>query len=103
MVYPDARRQRFVAEHYTVTAVLDCIIEGSSPAAITAEAIEGGLLTRLDHAADLDREPALADRSFRLGDRYIPDCTADSQRAPSSGACRCEADEERACDSASGG
>ena len=35
-------------EHYTVTAVLDCIIEGR-PAAIAAEAIEGGLLTRLDH------------------------------------------------------
>jgi hypothetical protein len=67
-------------EHYTVTAVLHGIIEGPSPAAIAAEAIEGGLLTRLDHAADRDREPA-----------------------PSSGACRCEAGDQRACDSASGG
>jgi transposase InsO family protein len=33
-------------EHYTVTAVVDGIIEGPSPAAIGAEAIEGGLLTR---------------------------------------------------------
>ena len=89
-------------EHYTVTAVLDCIIEGR-PAAIAAEAIEGGLLTRLDHTAYLDREPALADRSLRLGDRYVRDCTPDSQRAPSSGACRCEAGDQRACDSASGG
>jgi tetrahydromethanopterin S-methyltransferase subunit A len=73
VVYPDARRGRLVVEHYTVAAVLDCIIEGTGPAAIASEAIERGLLTRLDHAAYLGRELALADRSLKTGERYVQD------------------------------
>jgi tetrahydromethanopterin S-methyltransferase subunit A len=90
VVYPDARRQRLVVEHYTVAAVLDCIIEGTSPAGIAAEAIERDLLTRLDHAAYLGRELALADRSLKNGERYVQD-RAPGQPAPCEpGACGCE-------------
>src|SRR5215471_9223760 len=39
-----------------MSAVLDCIIEGTSPSGIAAEAIERGVPTRLDHAAYLRRE-----------------------------------------------
>ena len=90
VVYPDARRQRLVVEHYTVAAVLDCIIEGASPAAIAAEAIERGLLTRLDHAAYLGRELALADRSLKSGERYVQDRAPGEPAVGRPGACGCE-------------
>jgi tetrahydromethanopterin S-methyltransferase subunit A len=73
VVYPDALRCVLVVEHYTTHGVLDCIIEGRTPAAVSSEAIERGLLTRLDHAAYLGRELAVAERSMRTGERYVQD------------------------------
>ncbi len=98
VVYPDARQQRLVIEHYTVAAVLDCIIEGASPAAIASEAIERGLLTRLDHAAYLGRELALADRSLKSGERYVQDRAPGESGAGRPGACGCEVGGERPCE-----
>jgi tetrahydromethanopterin S-methyltransferase subunit A len=98
VVYPDARRQRLIVEHYTVAAVLDCIIEGTSPAAIAAEAIERGLLTRLDHAAYLGRELALAGRSLKSGERYVQDRAPGQPAVGRPGMCGCEVGPERACE-----
>jgi tetrahydromethanopterin S-methyltransferase subunit A len=73
VIYPDARAQRLVVEHYTNQGVLDCVLEGASPAAIYTAAIERQLLTRLDHAAYLGKELARAERSLIEGTPFIQD------------------------------
>jgi tetrahydromethanopterin S-methyltransferase subunit A len=98
VVYPDARRGCLVVEHYTAAAVLDCIIEGTSPTAIASEAIERGLLTRLDHAAYLGRELTLAERSLKHGERYVQDRAPGQPAAGNPVACGCEAGNDRACE-----
>ena len=98
VIYPDARRQRLVVEHYTVAAVLDCIIEGTSPAAIAAEAIERGLLTRIDHAAYLGRELTLAERSLKSGERYVQDRAPGQPEPATPRGCGCETGHDRACE-----
>ncbi len=98
VVYPDFRRGCLVVEHYTVAAVLDCIIEGASPAAIAFEAIKRGLLSRLDHAAYLGRELALADRSLKSVERYVQDRAPEEPAVGGPGACGCEVGNERACE-----
>jgi tetrahydromethanopterin S-methyltransferase subunit A len=96
VVYPDARRERLVVEHYTVAAVLDCVIEGTSPAAIAAEAIERGLLTRLDHAAYLGRELTRAERALNNGERYVQDRAPGRPATPA--ACGCGTGSDTVCE-----
>lgn len=73
VIYPDARNQRLVVEHYTNRGVLNCILEGISTGALYSEAIERQLLTRLDHAAYLGRELARAEMSLRDGTPFVQD------------------------------
>lgn len=73
VVYPEGRRRVLIVEHYTKAGVLDCVIEGKTPGAIAGEAIERGLITRLDHAAYLGRELARAERSVQTGETYTQD------------------------------
>ena len=73
VVYPDARRNRLVVEHYTNQGVLNCVLEGTSTGALYGEAIDRGLLTRLDHAAYLGRELARAEHSLQNGTRFVQD------------------------------
>jgi tetrahydromethanopterin S-methyltransferase subunit A len=73
IVYPDVRRRMLVVEHYTNAGVLDCVLEGSSPAALYATAIERKLLSRFDHAAYLGRELARAERSLLAAEPYVQD------------------------------
>jgi tetrahydromethanopterin S-methyltransferase subunit A len=73
VVYPEARRQILIIEHYTKHGVLDCVVEGRTPAAISAEVIGRRLITRLDHAAYLGRELARAERSMQTGETYVQD------------------------------
>lgn len=72
VVYPDPRRG-LVLEHYRNEGVLDCVIEGATPGAVGAAAVERGLLSRLDHAVYLGRELARAEESLRLGTPYVQD------------------------------
>ncbi len=72
IVYPD-RRRGLVLEHYRNEGVLDCVIEGATPGAVGAAAVERGLLSRLDHAIYLGRELARAEESLRLGTPYVQD------------------------------
>lgn len=88
VVYPDAPMQRLVVEHYTAAGVLDSVIEGSTPAAVAAAAIERDLLGRLDHAAYLGRELARAERSLATGEPYVQDRAPGGIEAPA-GACGC--------------
>jgi tetrahydromethanopterin S-methyltransferase subunit A len=73
VIYPDVRQNRLVLEHYTNAGVLDCLLEGKSPAALYATALARNLVTRLDHAAYLGRELARAERSLRTGEPYLQD------------------------------
>lgn len=73
VLYPDAPRRRLVLEHYTNAGVLDCVMEGPTPAAVYATAIERALVSRLDHAAYLGRELARAQRAMETGEPYVQD------------------------------
>lgn len=73
VIYPDARRDRLILEHYASEGVLDCVIEGSSSPALYTEAIRRNLLRRLDHAAYLGRELARAERTLLTGEAYVQD------------------------------
>lgn len=73
VIYPDAREQKIILEHYTNKGFLNCVLEGSSTGALYSEAIARGLLTRLDHAAYLGRELARAENSLLSGSSFIQD------------------------------
>jgi tetrahydromethanopterin S-methyltransferase subunit A len=90
VIYPDAPRRSLIVEHYTNDGVLDCVIEGRTPEAVYSSAIERNLVSRLDHAAYLGRELALAARSTRTGEPYTQD-RAPGELASESGseACGC--------------
>ena len=79
VVYPDAPQRRLIVEHYTNAGVLDCILEGTTPTALYATAIEQAFVTRLDHAAYLGKELARAQRAIETGEPYVQD------RAPGTG------------------
>ena len=87
VVYPDRERRRLVVEHYTNAGLLDCVIEGRTPAALCSEAIARSLVSRLDHAAYLGQELARAERCLLTGEPYVQD------RAPGDAveACHCSA------------
>lgn len=72
VVYPDAELG-LVLEHYRNDGVLDCVVEGRTPGAVGAAAVERGLVSRLDHAVYLGRELARAEESLRTGTPYVQD------------------------------
>jgi tetrahydromethanopterin S-methyltransferase subunit A len=73
VVYPERRAQRLVVEHYSYAGVLDCVVEGSTPADVYVEVVRRSLVSQLDHAAYLGRELASAERSLRTGEPYVQD------------------------------
>ena len=84
VVYPEASSHRLLLEHYTNQGVLTCVIEGTSAPTVYGEAVERGLLTRLDHAAYLGRELARAECSLLDGSKYIQDAAPGVLAATSS-------------------
>lgn len=76
VIYPDPPRRRLILEHYTTAGVLDCVLEGVTPAALYSTAADRGLLSRLDHASYLGRELARAQRSIEHGEPYVQDRAA---------------------------
>lgn len=84
VVYPDARMRLLVVEHYTHQGVLNCVLEGASPAALYGEAIERQLLTRLDHAAYLGRELGRAEESLLVGTPFVQDAAPGELSTPKS-------------------
>jgi tetrahydromethanopterin S-methyltransferase subunit A len=73
VIYPDGTRRCLVVEHYTNAGVLNCVLEGKSPAALWTTLIERQLLTRLDHAAYIGRELGRAERSLVAAEPYVQD------------------------------
>ena len=92
VVYPDAPRRRLIVEHYTNAGVLDCVLEGATPAALYATAVERRLVTRLDHAAYLGKEVARAQRAMETGEPYVQDRAPGEVEEPKSAipTCGCE-------------
>lgn len=82
VIYPDARSQRLVVEHYTNQGVLNCVLEGGSTGALYSEAVERQLVTRLDHAAYLGRELARAEQSLVTGAPFVQDAAPGELAAP---------------------
>lgn len=91
VVYPDARSKRLMVEHYTNQDILNCVLEGSSPAALYREAIERQLVTRLDHAAYLGQELARAEHALDTGEVFIQDKAPGEVKptAPTHTSCNC--------------
>lgn len=87
VVYPDAARRLLIVEHYTKAGLLDCVIEGTTPAELYPTVIERGLITRLDHAAYLGRELERARHAMDTGARYVQD-GAPGPNEPSCGCTR---------------
>lgn len=90
VVYPDAQRGMLSLEHYRNDGVLDVLIEGTRTAELYTAAIDRGLVSRLDHAAYLGRELAVAERALQTGERYIQDRAPERARSAGPAACGCE-------------
>lgn len=86
VIYPD-RTRGLVLEHYQKDGVLDCVIEGATPSAVGATAIERGLVSRLDHAVYLGRELARAEESLRTGEPYVQDRAPGAEPEPAEACC----------------
>lgn len=98
VIYPDGRGKRLVVEHYSNQGVLDCVLEGGTPAALYGTAIERGLVTRLDHAAYLGRELARAADSLQTGKPYVQDrAPGNIEPAPEQDGNRCGCGSEGKC------
>lgn len=89
VVYPDRAKALLRVEHYTNAGLLDAVLEGATPAALSATLIERGLLSRLDHAAYVGRELAKAERSLETGDPYVQDKAPGSLTQTPASSCGC--------------
>jgi len=89
VVYPEPRTMALVVEHYASSGELTCVVEGATAAAVYAEIIARGLVTRLDHAAYLGRELARAERSLQTGEPYVQDRAAGDGEESAGGSCDC--------------
>ncbi len=82
VIFPDARKDLLVVEHYKNDGVLDHVLEGRTPADLYTTAIEMGLLTRLDHAAYLGQELARAHHALLTGHPFIQDAAPGKEPPP---------------------
>lgn len=78
VIYADRAKKRLAVEHYANAGVIDYVVEGESPAAVSRAIIDRQLITRLDHAAYLGRELARAERALLTGERYVQDRAPDN-------------------------
>lgn len=92
IILPNKASGIIVCEHYENNGRLAHVIEGTEAALIAATAAEGGLVTRLDHAAYLGRELAKAEFAIKTGTAYVQDAALGelSQNEPCSDSrCNC--------------
>ena len=87
VIYADQRRRRLILEHYRTDGLLDAVIEGATAAEVCAPAIEGQMVSRLDHAAYLGRELARAEQALRTGEAYAQDAAPERRDADGSSPC----------------
>lgn len=96
VIYPDTQSKQIIVEHYSNQGVLNCVLEGRSTGALYSQAIERGLLTRLDHAAYLGRELARAEQSLLSGMPFVQDA-APGETAMTDANVACDADTACGC------
>ena len=87
-VIPDRQRRLLVAEHYENSGVLRSVVEGGDAVDVVSTLLDEGLVTRLDHAAYLGRELALAERSLREGTPYVQDQAPERASDPEGCGCK---------------
>lgn len=98
VITPDRNRGRLVAEHYTNDGVLDAVVAGESARAVMHALLDEDLVGRMDHAAYLGRELALAELALTEGRTYVQD-RAPGEIDETSGA----SDDSGTCGCAEGG
>lgn len=82
VVLPDRARGKILVEHYCNDGVLAHVIEGERAEHLFSTVLARGLVSRLDHAAYLGKELALAEHALKTGEPYVqdrapePSCTA---------------------------
>ncbi len=92
VIYPEARRNTLILEHYANDGVLDSVLEGSTAGDLYQAAIRRKLLSRLDHAAYLGRELARVEQCLKDGSTYVQDRAPESfseTRLNSANSCGC--------------
>lgn len=83
VIYVDRARGLLSLEHYRNDGVLDTIIEGREAVQVFTPALEGNLISRVDHAAYLGRELTRAEMALYNGQPYRQDA------APEVAVCGC--------------
>lgn len=86
IIFPDRINDRIAVEHYDNGGTLAHVLMGKKADEICATIVAQELVSRLDHAAYLGKELALAERALRTGEAYVQD------RAPEpacDGSCGC--------------
>ncbi len=86
VVLPDRARERIVIEHYTNEGVLAHVIEGERASDLFSTVVARELVSRLDHAAYLGKELALAEHALKTGEAYVQDAAPEPQCGT---ACEC--------------
>ncbi len=78
VVLPDRARRRIVVEHYTNDGVLSHVIDGERASDLVSTVVARELVSRLDHAAYLGKELALAEHALKTGEAYVQDAAPES-------------------------
>jgi tetrahydromethanopterin S-methyltransferase subunit A len=73
VVLPDRTRGVMIVEHYQNDGTLAHVIEGPRAEHLFTTVIENQLVSRLDHAAYLGKELALAEHAVATGEPYVQD------------------------------
>lgn len=73
VIFPDRARRMIRLEHYETSGVLAHVFEGVNAGELYSTVLAHDLLSRLDHAAYLGKELALAERAVRAGEAYVQD------------------------------
>ncbi len=73
IIFPDRIKGRIVVEHYENDGTLAHVLDGRQADELCATIVAQELVSRLDHAAYLGKELALAARALRTGEAYVQD------------------------------
>lgn len=85
VVLPDRSSGTIVLEHYRNDGVRAHVFEGMRAEDLCTTVVEHGLVSRLDHAAYLGKELALAERALATGEVYVQDRAPEPVPAPACG------------------
>lgn len=73
IIFPDRIHRRIVVEHYENGGTLAHVLDGRQADELSATIVAQKLVSRLDHAAYLGKELALAERALHTGEAYVQD------------------------------